>query len=328
MPEQFRKYAVRIGTEFDVKLHGLKARLFDGCGFGSKKATRKFLEWAEDYNPDLLWLHNIHGYYINIELLFNWIKSRPQMKVNWHLHDCWAFTGHCTYFSMVGCDKWKKQCNNCPQKKEYPVSFLLDRSEYNYEIKKKLFSNVNNMLLITPSKWLADLTRNSFLKNYPVEVRYNTIDTSIFKPTKSDFREKNGLEEKIIILGVASVWEKRKGLEDFCKLATMLDDRFIIVLVGLSKRQIDMLPENIIGIKRTESPQELAAIYTASDVFVNPSKEETFGMTTLEASNCGLKVIVYEGTACGEIAVANGGSVVRQGAENIYNAITKQFAKS
>lgn len=322
VPEKFQKYAVKIGTDLDVKVHGVKARLFDACGFGSRSTTRKFIQWAEAYNPDLLWLHNIHGYYINVEFLFEWIKSRPNMEVKWTLHDCWAFTGHCTYFTMAKCDKWKTGCDKCPQKKAYPASLLLERSKTNYRRKKTAFTGVDSLSLITPSRWLADLTRESYLKEYPVEVIYNKIDTSVFKPTPSDFKKRYGIEDKIVILGVASVWEKRKGLDDFFRLAEMLDDRYVIVLVGLTERQINELPNKVKGIKRTNNVNELVAIYSSVDVFVNPSQEETFGMTTLEAISCGADAIVYEGTACEEVVHNNQGIVVPVGVKNIYKAIT------
>jgi glycosyltransferase involved in cell wall biosynthesis len=300
--------------------------LFDGCGFGSKKATKKFLKWADEYNPDLVWLHNIHGYYINIEYLFDWIKSRPDMQVKWTLHDCWAFTGHCTYFTCAGCSKWQTKCEKCPQKQMFPSSYFLDRSEQNFLRKKSLFSGIANIQLYTPSKWLADLTRKSFLKDYPVEVLYNSIDNSVFKPTISDFKERYNVLEKIIVLGVASVWEKRKGFDDFLALNSMLDDRFVIVLVGLSSKQIKKLPEGIIGIENIKSADELAKIYSAADVFVNPSKEETFGMTTLEAVSCGTKAIVYKNTACEEVVNKFGGIAVEQDVECLYKTILKEVS--
>ena len=224
------------------------------------------------------------------------------MEVKWTLHDCWTFTGHCSHFSFVKCYKWKTHCENCLQKKRYPTSLFLDRCSQNFDRKKRAFTGVKNMTLITPSKWLADLVKQSFLKEYPVVVRYNTIDTNVFKPTPSNFREKYGLQNKKIILGVSNVWSAMKGLDDFLWLAEKLDDSYQIVLVGLSQKQLKMLPKNIIGIQRTHSPQELAEIYTAADVFVNPSKEETFGLTTVEALSCGTKGIVYSDTACEEVA--------------------------
>ena len=318
VPQQFQKYAVRIGTDFDCKMHAIQTRLFD---------TQEFLKWAEEYKPDLLWLHNLHGYYINVEMLFDWIKKHPEMQVKWTLHDCWAFTGHCSHFTMVKCEQWKSHCSYCSQLRRYPACFAMSSVSKNFERKRKAFTGVKNMTLITPSKWLADLTRESFLKDYPVEVRYNTIDTTIFKPTPSNFRERYGLQDKIIVLGVANVWEDRKGLFDFYKLAEMLDDWYAIVLVGLNEKQIDDLPKNVHGIQRTNSPQELATIYTAADVFVNPSVEETFGMTPVEAQACGTPSIVYEGTACEEVARQNGNTVVPQDIKALYEAITGQKFK-
>ena len=258
VPEQFRKYAVRIGTDMDVRLHGIYTRLTDRHGFGSVASTKKFLKWAEEYNPDVLWLHNIHGYYINIELLFKWIKSRPHMQVKWTLHDCWAFTGHCAYFSYAGCDRWKNGCYNCPQKSSYPAAMLIDGSSFNYNRKKELFCGVPNLTIITPSYWLKRLVEESFLKEYPVDVLYNEINTDIFKPTFGDFRRRYGIEDKKIVLGVASTWEPRKGLDDFVALSKMLDDTFRIVLVGVTAEQAKELPEKIITIYRTNNQQELA----------------------------------------------------------------------
>ncbi len=298
VPEKFRKYAVQIGNSLGVKAHVLRTRLLDEHGLGSRKATQKFLQWADSYNPDLLWLHNIHGYYINYELLFQWIKSRPNMQVKWTLHDCWAFTGHCSY---------------CPQTRRYPASYGKDNCKRNFDRKRAAFTGVKNLMLITPSKWLADLTRQSFLREYPVEVRYNTIDTNIFKPTPSDFRERYGLQDKIIVLGVANVWDERKGLNDFYKLAQMLDDRYAIVLVGLSKKQMKALPKNICGIQRTNSPKELAAIYTAADVFFNPTYEDNYPTVNLEAEACGTRVITYDAGGARETVHSSASQVIEVG---------------
>lgn len=322
VPEKYKKYAVRIGNDFDVKLHALQTRMFDNHGFASKRATKKFLKWADEYKPELLWLHNLHGYYINIELLFKWIKNHPDMQVKWTLHDCWAFTGHCAYFTGVGCEKWKIHCYKCEQKKQYPATLFFDRSYKNYETKKNLFTGVKNLEIITPSNWLANLVKQSFLKDYPVKVVYNKIDTNIFKPTASDFRKRYGLENKIIILGVANVWDKRKGLEDFIELSKKLDNNYKIVLVGLNTKQIKNLPANILGLEKTLNLKRLAEIYSAADIYINLSKEETFGMTTIEALNCGTKVIVYKGTACEEV-IGKNGVAVEHNINALRNAIVK-----
>lgn len=321
VPEKYQKYGMRIGNDWSVRLHALKTRLFDMHGFGSRSATKKFLGWVDKFDPDLIWLHNLHGYYINIELLFQWIKAHPEKEIRWTLHDCWAFTGHCVHFTMAKCDKWKEGCQNCIQKKEYPVSRWWDRSRKNYEEKKKLFCGIKKMLLIVPSQWLADMVKQSFLCGYPVEVRHNKIDESVFKPTKSDFREKHGLQGKKIILGVANVWGKGKGLNDFLELAQRLDDSYVIVLVGLSARQIKEMPEGIKGFGNVKDAKRLAEIYSASDIYINASKEETFGLTTLEAIKCGTKVIVYDSTASTEVAKEYGGIIVPENIENLYNVI-------
>lgn len=306
VPKQFEKYAVRIGTGFDVKLHVLKTRFTDQHGLGSKRATKKFLKWAQEYNPDILWLHNLHGYYINYELLFKWIKTRPQMQVKWTLHDCWSFTGHCSYFTMAKCKKWETSCKYCTQKKSYPSS-IKDNSKNNFKRKKQAFTGVENMTLITPSKWLAELVKQSFLKDYPIEVYHNTIDAKIFKPTESDFREKHELQNKKIVLGVASGWDDRKGLKDFIKLSEILDDSYKIVLVGLNKKQIKRIPSNILGIERTHDTHELAQIYTAADVFLNLTHEDNYPTVNLEAQACGTTCITYN----------TGGSVESVPEENI-----------
>ena len=300
VPEKYKRFAVQIGTKFDVYSHAILTRLTDRHGFYSKRATRKFLRWANSYNPEFLWLHNLHGYFINIELLFDWIKSRPDMKIFWTLHDCWSFTGHCVHFTMAKCEKWQVHCEKCPQINTYPKSFC-DKSYENYEAKKRIFTGVKDMRIITPSQWLAELVKKSFLREYPVEVRHNKIDTNIFKPSPSDFREKYNLAGKFIILGVANVWDQRKGLDDFVKLSTMLEaEKFAVVLVGLKPEQIKALPENIIAIQRTHNQKELAEIYTAANILFNPTYEDNYPTVNLEAEACGTPVITYDVGGCSE----------------------------
>lgn len=322
-PEEFRGISHRIGSDGTVKWNALKARIFDNEALNAKNQTKKFLKWANSYNPDMLWLHNLHGYYINIELLLGWIKSRPGMQVKWTLHDCWAFTGHCAHFSYVKCDRWKTGCHHCPQTRRYPAGLLVDSSKSNYRRKKEAFQGVNNMTLITPSRWLAELVRESFLGAYPTEVHHNRIDTGVFLPTESDFREKYGLENRKILLGVATAWDDRKGLDDFVALSRRLQEPWRIVLVGLTEKQMKKMPPNVLCLPRTNSRQELARIYTAADVFLNPSKEETFGLTTLEALSCGTFPIVYKGTACQEVAEHYGGMAVEQNLEAVMAALSR-----
>ncbi len=300
VPEQYRKYAIRIGTDMDVKLHAVYTRITDRHGFGSKNATKHFLKWAEEFDPDILWLHNIHGYYVNIELLFQWIKERPGMYVKWTLHDCWSFTGHCIHFATVNCMQWKTHCEHCIEKKRYPASYGKDNCFQNFERKKDAFTGVKNMQLIVPSKWLATLVKESFLKEYPIKVVYNTIDHKIFKPTASNFRERYGMQNKKIILGVSNTWNERKGFYDFLKLRTMLDESYVVVMVGLNDQQLKHLPKGITAIKKTNDPRELAQIYTAADLFVNPTYEDNYPTVNLEAQACGTPVITYNTGGCME----------------------------
>lgn len=327
VPMESQKYAVRIGNNIDIGLHLLKTRLFDGSGFGSKRATKKFIKWVEWWNPDVIHLHNLHGYYINIEVLFEYLRSlNGSKKIIWTLHDCWPFTGHCNHFTAAKCDRWKSCCYRCPQKKEYPGSILLDKSKKNWELKKRLCSGIANMSLVTPSKWLANLVRLSFLGEYPIEVQHNTVNNDIFKPTKSNFRKQYGLEEKNIVLGVASSWNERKGLYDLLEISTLLDEKYVVVIVGLNERQIKIIARkyaNILAIERTNNVRELAEIYSAADVFVNPSREETFSMTTLEALSCGTYAIVYKNTACEEVVNEHGIEAINSGINSLLGEIKR-----
>ncbi len=328
VPDRYRPFAHRIGSSLDVKISALRTRLLDDHGFANAGATKRFLQWAEEFDPDLLWLHNIHGYFIHVGLLFDWIKSRPKMQVRWMLHDCWAFTGHCAHFTCAQCEKWKTGCSSCPEKGSYPASRLLDNSRRNYQRKKAAFTGVKDLTLIVPSKWLGELAEQSFLGCYPVEVRYHTVNTDVFRPTPGDFREKHNLKDKKIILGVAGVWTDRKGLTDFYALDKLTDENTKIVLVGLTEKQIAALPEGILGISRTHDARELAEVYTAADIFVNPSREETFGLTTLEAISCGTPAIVYRDTACEEVVNQYGGVAVEPSPQAVAEAVKELSAQN
>lgn len=325
VPQQFQKYAVRIGSDLDVKLHGAKARLLDGAGFGSKAATIKFIKWVEQYDPDVIHLHNIHGYYINVEILFKYLR-RCGKKIIWTLHDCWAFTGHSAYCDAVKCEKWKTGCYECPQIKEYPKA-IIDESKINWIKKRKLFTGINNMTIVTPSYWLAGLVKESFLKRYKVEVIHNGIDTSQFRPLENDFKKHYGLENKRVLLGVATAWDDMKGYTDFIKLASILDSSYKVVLVGLNDAQIKALPKNILGIKRTSSVKELAYIYSAADVFLNLSYCENYPTVNLESRACGTPIVTYDTGGSPE----SGGSeciVVEQGnLQEVVAAINKVVFK-
>lgn len=312
---------IKIGSFIDFIIHALKTRIFDLHGFASVSATKELIKKIEKFNPDIINLHNLHGYYINIDILFAYLK-KINKPVIWTLHDCWAFTGHCAYFDYVGCDKWLNICTACPQKNCYPKSILFDGSKYNFCKKKELFNGLSNMTIIVPSIWLSNLVKRSFLKEYDVEIIYNGIDLDIFKPIKSSFKEEHDFQDKFVVLGVASVWDKRKGLSDFIELSKLLGKEYQIILVGLTNQQIAKLPSNIFGIKRTNDAEGLAKLYTAADIFVNPSLEETMGLVTVEALACGTPVIVYNATAIPEVVAENCGKIVERGnVEGLAKAI-------
>lgn len=282
-----------MDDSWGVKLHGVYTRITDKTGFASTLSTRKLLNWLDEIEPDIIHLHCIHGYFINISLLFTYIKEK-NIKVIWTQHDCWAFTGHCAYFDACGCEKWKTGCHDCEQLTTYPASRLMDNSKWNWKTKKELFTGAN-VTVVTPCEWLSELVKISFLREYPIRVIYNGIDTNVFKPTKCYFKKKNEIEAKKMILGVASEWTERKGLRDFIELDEMLDKKeYVIVLVGVSKKQVENLPKDIIALNRTNNIKELVEIYSAADVYFNPTYEDNFPTTNLEATACGTPVITYD----------------------------------
>lgn len=314
VPEECKKWAVRIGSKLEVYVHAFLARLWGDHAFGAMRstfATRRFLKWADAWNPDAIWLHNLHGYYINAELLFRWIKSRNFEMVKWTLHDCWAFTGGCGYFTMIDCQRWRNGCDKCPSTADIAKRSIFGTcSKSVLERKRKAFTGVRGLTLITPSKWLAELTRESYLSCYGVEVVNNTIDTMVFQHRDSDFRKRFGIVDAFVILGVACPWSERKGLRDFVRLASLLPDFCKIVLVGVTDDQIRMLPANVIGLKRTESAIELAEIYSAADVFFNPTKEENYPTVNLEAASCGCRVVTYDTGGSAETVAGSATAIV------------------
>lgn len=318
VPNQYKKYAIRIGSEIDTDFHAIKSRLLDKSGFESKKSTMKFIKWVEEYDPDIIHLHNLHGYYINIEILFDYLKKSGK-RIIWTLHDCWPFTGHCVYCKMDRCQKWKTGCDNCKALNEYPKAFY-DNSKENWLKKKNIFNGLENMTLITPSKWLSNKVKESFLNIYDVQVINNGIDTNIFKHTLSTVKVKYNIDNKKVLLGVAAVWDDRKGLQDFLQLSTKITDDYIIVLIGLTKKQISKLPDNILGIKQTNNIKELVEWYSAAEFFLNPTYEDNYPTTNLESIACGTPVITYNTGGSPESASFYG-KIVENISEIDFNSI-------
>lgn len=298
---------IKFTNEKYLKLQALKSRVFGNYGFNSKGATKNLINELEKINPDVVHLHNLHSNDINLAILFDYFKKNPQIKLFWTFHDCWTMTAYCTHFAMIGCDKWKTGCYDCEQRR--PYSWFFDKSKKLYERKKAIFEGVN-VTVVTPSKWLAGIVKQSFLKEYEVKVINNGIDLDIFEPTESNFREKYNLQGKKVVLGVAFGWGVKKGLDVFIELSKRLPKDYQIVLVGTNDDVDKQLPENIISIHRTNNQNELAQIYTASDVFVNPTREETLGLVNIEAQACGIPVVTFNAGGSPECISNNSGSVV------------------
>ena len=328
VPENVEKFGFKFTDDTSVKLDALKTRLTDNAGFNSKKATARLIKWIKEYAPDIIHLHNIHGYYINISMLFKFLKEYSKPVV-WTLHDCWAFTGHCAHFSLAGCDRWKTGCFNCIQKSAYPSSLFLDMSVRNFKAKKELFTSLENLTIVTPSKWLADTAKQSFLGKYNIIPIPNGVDLELFKKSESNFRKDHGLEGKKIILGAATAWTESKGIYEFSRLAEIVPEGYKVVLVGVNKEQWQQkLSSKLLLIEKTNSIQQMAEIYSASDVFINASREETMGLTTVEAMACGTPAIASPYTAVPEVIQTCGGIVTDDiSAKGLLDAVNLMFSK-
>ncbi|MBQ7464627.1 MAG: glycosyltransferase [Lachnospiraceae bacterium] len=283
----------RIGRDFDVYMHGVMSRITDRHGLYSTGPTRILLKVIDAFEPDLIHLHNLHGYYLNYSILMRYLKEK-RIPIVWTLHDCWAFTGHCTHFEYAGCDRWKTDgCHDCSELREYPRSVCRDASRENFLLKKELFTGFDDLRIVTPSNWLKERVEESFLSGYGVDVIPTGIDLDTFRKKESGIKKKYGIEEKKVILGVANPWRDRKGLDEFIRLSSLLPDEFRIVMIGLKKSQLSLIPESITAIEKTESIEEMVRWYSAAELFMNLTREDTFPTTNIEALACGCPVITY-----------------------------------
>lgn len=322
VPENYRKYAVRIGSDTDVKLHGLKARVADASGFGSTAATKRFIQWVKEYDPDVIHLHNIHGYFLDVRALFDYLRTCGK-PILWSFYDCWSFTGHCAHFDFNGCHKWQTECYNCKFLEEYPKS-LFDFSKRNYKIKRSLFTDIPNLQLIVPSAWMQAMAEQSYMKDYPCRVLPNGIDTARFYPRENDIKAQYGIEDQKLLVGVSSVWQKMKGIDYLNRLAEALPkDQYRLLLVGSCGKGAQIHPD-ILRVDHTNSVDELCQIYTAADVFVNPTLQETQGLTTIEAFACGTPGVVFRAGGAAEcIDDTCGIAVDRDDYEGLLQAVRR-----
>jgi len=304
-PSVSRSKLIRIGDSVSMYLHGLRSLFLDQHGAGSSFPTQSFVRKIREIEPSIIGLHNIHGYFLNSGVLFSYLRS-AEIPVVWTLHDCWAFTGHCAQFDFVGCRKWETHCERCPLTGRYPKSFGYDNSSENFYRKRDQFTGIKNLTIVTPSEWLKRMVQKSFLAEYDIRVINNGVDVDVFKVTTHHRRG----DEKKIVLGVASTWDRIKGLTDFIELRKLLPDDVLIVLLGLNPAQSRRLPEGITGVSRTENVFELVEWYNRADVFVNPTYVDTFPTTNLEALACGTPVITYDAGGSAESVDKETGLIV------------------
>jgi len=301
-----------IGNRLDYKIHGLLSRLFGLQGYFSVSSTKKLLKYIDGIQPDVVQLHNLHGNYINLPMLLNYLADK-KIAVVIVLHDCWFFTGKCVHYTLAGCDKWKTECGSCPSLKKGNVSWFFDRSKKMQRDKKHLFCQIDRLGVVGVSDWITDDARQSILKNATIIKRiYNWIDINDFKPMPAtDLRKKLNLVEDFIILGVAAGWSNAKGLDKFLKLSGLLQANQKIVLVGNMSDNI-ILPDNVLCVGSTDSVAQLAEFYSMADVFVTMSLEETFGKVSAEALACGTPVVCFRSTANPELVGEGCGYVVEK----------------
>ncbi len=306
---------VPVGNKWSVAWHGVKTRLLDAHGLASSKATRQFIKRIEQIKPDVIHIHNIHGYFLNYRILFDYL-SKCDIPVVWTVHDCWLYTGHCYYYSYIQCNRWQTGCHDCPQRREFPASLWHDRSEKNYEDKRKAFTSMpkDRLIIVPVSEWIKSEMQQSFFRGYDFRVIHNGINTEVFRVYDSqETRKKYGLGNKHVLLGVASIWSKEKGLDDFIQMAKLLHEDEVIVLVGIKPEEKKKLPAGIVGIARTENIRQLAALYATADAFINPTWQDNYPTVNMEAIACGTPVVTYRTGGSVEAVTEETGFVVEQG---------------
>lgn len=314
---------IPVGSKLSVALHGLVTRFLDMHGLGSVLATKKFVKEIARLKPDVIHIHNIHGYFLNYKVLFDYL-SKTDIPVVWTVHDCWLYTGHCYHYASAGCEKWRTHCERCPQKRAFPTSLWIDRSRQNFVDKRDAFTSLKNLTIVTVSEWMKGEMSHSFLKDCNYKVIHNGINLDVFDIQQDDkaVREKYGLGNKKIILGLASIWSKEKGWDDFVKIAEMLNEDEVIVMVGVTEKQQEQLPKGVVGIRRTENVRQLAELYSAATAFVNPTWQDNYPTVNLEAIACGTPVVTYRTGGSVEAVTEETGYVVEQGdVEGLLKAV-------
>ena len=322
MPQHSSKL-VPVGDKLDLAIHLAATRLFDAHGLASRRGTAAFIRKIQEIDPDVIHIHNIHGYFLNYPMLFRYLKESGK-PVIWTVHDCWLYTGHCYYYSSAGCDKWRSGCGNCPQKRSFPASFVFDRSAHNWLDKQKAFNSVDNLTIVPVSDWIRQEMASSYLSGKHFHVIHNGIDLNTFTPEAAAGEERRA---GTVILGVASIWLEEKGLGDLIKMAGMLrEDEHIIMVGRTTEEQRSRIPAGVKLIERTENASRLAALYASSTAFVNPTWQDNYPTVNLEAIACGTPVVTYRTGGSIEAVSEGTGFVVEKGDVEAMLARVREIA--
>lgn len=317
---------IKIGSRWDVYEHYAENKFLDNEGLASRRATKIFLKHIDKIKPDVVHLHNIHDHYLNYRLLFKYLAEK-KIPVVWTQHDQWVTTGHCMY-NLVGCERWKTGCYDCPLSRWYS----LDCSRRNYKLKKELLASIPSLTIVPVSEWLGNNINESHLKGRPIRVIHNGIDIRTFCPQPTTVHERYGIQKgKRIILGVAAVWDARKGLDDFYALAKILpSEKYSIVIVGHQNTVAKPIKNGcqMVFVERTQNAHELAQLYSSAAVFINPTYQDNYPTTNLEAIACGTPVITYHTGGSPESLDERTGIVVEQGDVNGLTEAIKKLAAS
>ena len=306
---------VPVGSRLDLFFHFLATRLFDAHGLASRRATRKLIARIREIDPDIIQIHNIHGYFLNYPLLCEYL-SRCGKPVVWTVHDCWLYTGHCYHYASAGCDRWQTACHDCPCRRNFPASYLLDRSRRNFQLKKKLFTAIPQLTLVVVSDWMKRELSRSFLSGVDCRTIHNGIDTTVFFP-------KGGRASSIYYLAVASIWLPEKGLGDLAALSALLSPEEKLVVVGkMTRSERHSLPKDVVTLGRTADVDSLVALYSGATALVNPTWQDNYPTVNLEAIACGTPVVTYRTGGSVESIVPETGRIVEQGdVKGLYAAL-------
>ena len=314
-----------IGNTADKKVHALLSRVSGKQAFFSARATKRLVKYIDTIKPDIVHLHNLHSNYISLPVLLSELAER-KIKVMLTQHDCWFFTGNCFHFSAIGCEKWEAGCRNCPGRNKIGTKSWISDCTYSvWQEKKRLFSMIDDLVVVSCSDWLTDITRRSFLGNRRLMTIHNGVNLEVFRPiTSNGIRTRLQIDDKaFVVLGMANKWLLERNREVLSAVLSMTD--IILVLLGCTKeQQIKVNGSNVKTVGFVGDKHELACYYSAADVFVNLSWEDTFPTVNLESLACGTPIIAHYCTGVPEMVDAKVGMVIQPGcAEKMIAAINE-----